>query len=109
MRQALAIPPERIEKLKERIVPIRNKNGKNIGEVQLKRGQQNIAKKGYVTVKEAVIINGNSSTGMKPEIRIKTLIKDLEIDTFKIIDKNIDMVKELIKLLQNAVKEFENE
>lgn len=118
MRKALNIPPERYEKLKDRIVPVRNEAGKFIRETQLKRGQENIAKKAdgvYVTIAEEKLIESGGTTGLSPEIRIATLIRDLtliegkDITMLTITNKNIGIIKDLYELLGEAIERYENE
>ena len=112
IRKALAIPEERYKTLKERTVVVKNKNGKILKRIQLKRGQEKIAKKQngiYVTEEEAEAIEGGGTTGLKAEIRIQTLIKDIDLNNFEITKRNIEIIKELVNLLKEEIRRFENE
>jgi hypothetical protein len=111
IKEALGITDERFSDLRNRTVDIKDEKGNVIGQTQLKRGQDNIAKKKdgrYVTRKEADIIEGDSTTGLKAETRIKTLIKDIDLNNFEINEKNISMVKEFIELLEREVERYES-
>jgi hypothetical protein len=99
MREVLAIPQERVKKLKERIVEVRNKSGKVIRHTQLKRGQDDLAKKKdgkYVTEEQAEIIEGDKSTGMNIYSRVNTIITDLENGIIKREDKYIELIEKLV-------------
>lgn len=110
IKMALAIPEHRYKELNRRTVPIKNNEGKKVGNCQLKYGQDKIADKPdgrYVTEEEAEGIDGGM-TGNKAIRRIRTLIKDFEMNNFEVTKANIDEVSDLIRLMANAVKEFEN-
>lgn len=117
MMKALNIPQERFDALKTRIVEVKNEHGKVLREAQLKRGQENIAKKmdgRYITIEEESLIESGKTTGLSPEIRIATLIKDLQLlesnnTLFTVTNKNIKIVKNLYQLLGEAIERFENE
>ena len=109
MKDALAIPEDRLKKLKERIVEIRNKRGRKVGETQLKRGQEKIAEKvdgKYVTEEQAKAIESGNTTGLKADIRIRTLVKDLNLNNFEITSKNVKIVRELVELLTTALEDY---
>lgn len=107
IKKALGIPEERYKKLEKRIVNVKNKSGKIIRKAQLKRGQEKLAEKGYITEKEAEAIEGNGTTGLKADIRIRTLIKDIDMNNFEVTKKNVEMIKELIGLLEEEVANYE--
>jgi hypothetical protein len=111
MQKALSIPKERVELLKKRIVEVRDARGKFMGNTQLKRGQESIAKKQdgiYVTLEEQKQIEGGT-TGLNANIRIRTLIKDIDLNNLEVTSKNIKSIKELHELLGEIIAGYENE
>jgi hypothetical protein len=110
--QNLSITEEKYKKLQNDIVEIRNELGKKVGVTQLKFGQNNLAKKEnerYVTQKEAEIIESGNTTGLSPEIRISTLIKDFNMSIFMVTSKNVKKVRELYELIGEALAIYEEE
>jgi hypothetical protein len=107
MREALAIPESRIEKLKERIVEVRNKSGKRIRYTQLKRGQEKLAEKKdgkYVTENEAEKIDGDGTTGVAVAARIKTILSDLQLELVEKSDSNIALLEALKKEIESFLR-----
>ncbi len=112
IEKAICASPERLEQLRNRIVPVHNSSGKTIRETQLKHGQNKLAEKEdgrYVTEKEADIIEGNTSTGLSSGIRLNTLIRDLSSGIFDISEKNIAKVREMYELLGEVITKYEEE